>query len=123
MLVCPVCKKLSTTFDPFMYLSIPLPSSPLRKMTLTVLSSDGTTLPHPVTITVPGNGTFKDLVEALGIACSLRHDETLLIAEVYLKYYLSYHLPRTFIVTWLFLLVLEYPSITLLLLLKFSTRF
>lgn len=85
MLVCPVCKKLSTTFDPFMYLSIPLPSSPLRKMTLTVLSSDGTTLPHPVTITVPGNGTFKDLVEALGIACSLRHDETLLIAEVYLK--------------------------------------
>ncbi|KAI3443358.1 hypothetical protein Pfo_000023 [Paulownia fortunei] len=82
-LVCPVCKKLSITFDPFMYLSLPLPSSTLRKMTLTVLSSDGTTLPHPVTITVPDNGTFKDLVEALGIACSLRDDETLLIAEIY----------------------------------------
>ncbi|KAK6139769.1 hypothetical protein DH2020_026445 [Rehmannia glutinosa] len=80
-LVCPVCKKLSVTFDPFMYLSLPLPSSTLRKMTLTVLSTDGTNLPHPVTVTVPDNGTFKDLVEALGIACSLRDDETLLIAE------------------------------------------
>ncbi|KAK6131633.1 hypothetical protein DH2020_034647 [Rehmannia glutinosa] len=82
-LVCPVCKKLSVTFDPFMYLSLPLPSSTLRKMTLTVLSTDGTNLPHPVTVTVPDNGTFKDLVEALGIACSLRDDETLLIAEIF----------------------------------------
>ncbi|KAK6147356.1 hypothetical protein DH2020_018268 [Rehmannia glutinosa] len=80
-LVCPICKKLSVTFDPFMYLSLPLPSSTLRKMTLTVLSTDGTNLPHPVTVTVPDNGTFKDLVDALGIACSLRDDETLLIAE------------------------------------------
>ncbi|KAL8039905.1 hypothetical protein ABFX02_10G067000 [Erythranthe guttata] len=83
MLVCPVCKKLSTTFDPFMYLSLPLPSSTLRKMTLTVLSSDGTTLPHPVVVTVPDDGTFKDLVVALGEACSLRHNETFLIAEIF----------------------------------------
>ncbi|KAL6521225.1 hypothetical protein OROGR_017794 [Orobanche gracilis] len=82
-LVCPVCKKLSITFDPFMYLSLPLPSSTLRTMTVTILSTDGTTLPHPVTIRVPDNGTFKDLVEALGVACSLRDDETLLIAEIY----------------------------------------
>lgn len=82
-LVCPVCKKLSVTFDPFMYLSLPLPSSTLRKMTLTVLSTDGTNLPHPVSVTVPHNGTLKDLVDALGIACSLRDDETLLVAEIY----------------------------------------
>ncbi|GFQ03504.1 ubiquitin carboxyl-terminal hydrolase 8 [Phtheirospermum japonicum] len=80
-LVCPVCKKLSITFDPFMYLSLPLPSSTVRRMTVTVLNTDGTTLPHPVTIGVPVNGTFKDLVEALGIACSLRDDERLLIAK------------------------------------------
>ncbi|KAL0346940.1 UNVERIFIED_CONTAM: Ubiquitin carboxyl-terminal hydrolase 8 [Sesamum calycinum] len=82
-LVCPFCKKLSVTFDPFMYLSLPLPSSTMRKMTLTVLNTDGTTLPHPVTVTVPENGTFKDLVEALGTACSLRSDAKLLIAEIY----------------------------------------
>ncbi|KAL8526927.1 hypothetical protein ACS0TY_015974 [Phlomoides rotata] len=82
-LVCPICKKLSVTFDPFMYLSLPLPSSSLRKMTVTIFSTDGTDLPHPVTITVPNSGTSKDLVEALGLACSLRNDETLLIAEIF----------------------------------------
>ncbi|KAL3628125.1 hypothetical protein CASFOL_027171 [Castilleja foliolosa] len=82
-LVCPICKKLSITFDPFMYLSLPLPSSTVRRMTVTVLNNDGTTLPYQVTVRVPIDGTFKDLVEALGIACSLRDDETLLIAEVF----------------------------------------
>ncbi|GER26996.1 ubiquitin carboxyl-terminal hydrolase [Striga asiatica] len=82
-LVCPVCKKLSVTFDPFMYLSLPVPCSKSRKMIVTVLSTEGATLPHPVTIKVPNDGTLNDLVEALGIACSLRDDETLLIAEIY----------------------------------------
>ncbi|KAL3532190.1 hypothetical protein ACH5RR_005711 [Cinchona calisaya] len=82
-LVCPVCKKLSITFDPFMYLSLPLPSTSMRKMTLTIFSTDGTTLPLPVTVTVPRDGTLKDLVQALNMACSLRDDETLIIAEVY----------------------------------------
>lgn len=65
-----------------MYLSLPLPSSIMRKMTLTVLSTDGSDMPHPVTVTVPNNGTLKDLVDALGKACSLRDDETLLVFEV-----------------------------------------
>lgn len=82
-LVCPVCKKMSITFDPFMYLSLPLPSTTVRAMTLTILSTNETTLPHPVTITVPNNGTFKDLVEALGTTCSLGDDERLLVAEIY----------------------------------------
>lgn len=73
---------MSITFDPFMYLSLPLPSTTVRAMTLTILSTNETTLPHPVTITVPNNGTFKDLVEALSTACSLRDDERLLVAEV-----------------------------------------
>ncbi|XP_027067090.2 ubiquitin carboxyl-terminal hydrolase 8 isoform X2 [Coffea arabica] len=82
-LVCPVCKKLSITFDPFMYLSLPLPSTTMRKMTLTIFSTDGITLPLPVTVAVPRDGTLSDLVEALSVACCLRDDETLLIAEVF----------------------------------------
>lgn len=82
-MVCPVCKKLSVTFDPFMYLSLPLSSSARRKLTLTIFSNDETNLPHPVTLTVPNSGTTKDLFEAVALACSLRNDETLLIAEVY----------------------------------------
>ncbi|XP_059668642.1 ubiquitin carboxyl-terminal hydrolase 8-like [Cornus florida] len=82
-LVCPACKKKSVTFDPFMYLSLPLPSTTMRMMTLMVVSTDGTALPFPVTITVPIYGRCKDLVQALSTACSLRDDETFLVAEIF----------------------------------------
>ncbi|KAF0911260.1 hypothetical protein E2562_008019 [Oryza meyeriana var. granulata] len=82
-LVCPVCRKVSVTFDPFMYLSLPLPSTTMRTMTITVFSTDGTTGPSPYTVSVPKSGDTKTLIDALSIACSLRGDERLLVAEVY----------------------------------------
>ncbi|KAF7818874.1 ubiquitin carboxyl-terminal hydrolase 8-like [Senna tora] len=82
-LVCPTCKKVSITFDPFMYLSLPLPSTIMRTITLTVLNTDGLTLPSTFTITLPKNGILMDLIGALGTACSLRDDETILVAEIY----------------------------------------
>ncbi|KAA8550136.1 hypothetical protein F0562_001848 [Nyssa sinensis] len=82
-LVCPVCRKVSITFDPFMYLSLPLPSTTMRTMTLTLMSTDGSAQPSPFTITVPKHGKFEDLIQALSTACSLGVDETLLVAEIY----------------------------------------
>ncbi|XP_058105702.1 ubiquitin carboxyl-terminal hydrolase 8-like isoform X1 [Magnolia sinica] len=82
-LVCPVCNKVSVTFDPFMYLSLPLPSTTMRTMTVTIFNTDGNMLPSSYTITVPKNGKCRDLIQALSIACSLRTDENLLVAEVY----------------------------------------
>ncbi|KAJ9698960.1 hypothetical protein PVL29_007836 [Vitis rotundifolia] len=82
-LVCPVCKKVSIMFDPFMYLSLPLPSTTMRTMTLTVVSADGITQPSPCTITVPKNGKCEDLIQALSSSCYLKDDETLLVAEIY----------------------------------------
>ncbi|XAR70110.1 Ubiquitinyl hydrolase 1 [Bertholletia excelsa] len=82
-LVCPVCNKISITFDPFMYLSLPLPSSVTRTMTVTVFYSDGSNLPMPYTVTVQKHGCCKDLIQALSTACCLRSDEKLLLAEVY----------------------------------------
>lgn len=52
-------------------------------MTLTVLSTVGAALPTTFTVTVPKSGKLVDLTDALSIACSLRDDETLLVAEVY----------------------------------------
>lgn len=66
-----------------MYLSLPLPSTTMRTMTLTVLSTDGTALPCTFTVTVPKSGRSLDLTNALSAACSLRDDETLMLAEVY----------------------------------------
>ncbi|KAI6669738.1 hypothetical protein NL676_004623 [Syzygium grande] len=82
-LVCPVCKKVSVTFDPFMYLSLPLPSTTMRTMTLTVIATYGSTKLSPYTITVPKFGKCEDLKRALSAACSLGDDETLLLAEIY----------------------------------------
>ncbi|XP_008799885.2 ubiquitin carboxyl-terminal hydrolase 8-like isoform X2 [Phoenix dactylifera] len=82
-LVCPVCNKVSVTFDPFMYLSLPLPSTTMRTMTVSVLCTDGSLVPSPYTINVPKSGKCKDLIQALSIACSLEDDESLLVAEVY----------------------------------------
>ncbi|XVF76057.1 hypothetical protein PTKIN_Ptkin13bG0235800 [Pterospermum kingtungense] len=83
ILVCPICKKVSVTFDPFMYLTLPLPSTTMRTMTLTVFSTNGTMLPAPFTVTVPKYGRLKDLIDSLSMACSLRNDEILLVAEIY----------------------------------------
>ncbi|KAK7842761.1 ubiquitin carboxyl-terminal hydrolase 8, partial [Quercus suber] len=85
-LICPLCKKVSVTFDPFMYLSLPLPSTVMRTMTLTVMSADVITLPSMYTITVPDCGKLTDLIVALSAVCSLRDDETLLVAEVYMNW-------------------------------------
>ncbi|KAL3335885.1 hypothetical protein AABB24_031883 [Solanum stoloniferum] len=82
-LVCPVCKKVSITFDPFMYLSLPLPSTSMRSMTLTVIKSGSDLQISTFTITVPKDGKLEDLIRALSTACSLESDEILLVAEIY----------------------------------------
>lgn len=83
MLVCPDCKKLSITFDPFMYLTLPLPSKISRTMTLKVIDTNWLVLPQEFTVNVPEYGSLKDLSDILSVQCSLRNDETLLIAEIY----------------------------------------
>ncbi|KAK4797362.1 hypothetical protein SAY86_029688 [Trapa natans] len=82
-LVCPACGKISITFDPFMYLTLPLPSTVTRTMTITVFYCDGSGHPMPYTVSVPKHGSCKDLSQALGAACCLRPDESLLVAEVH----------------------------------------
>ncbi|XP_038701633.1 ubiquitin carboxyl-terminal hydrolase 5 isoform X1 [Tripterygium wilfordii] len=81
-LVCPVCHKVSVTFDPFMYLSLPLQSTTMRSMTVTVFTCDGTALPTVTTVTVPKQGRFRDLIQAVSSSCSLKQNEELKIAEI-----------------------------------------
>uniref|UniRef100_A0A0E0E7M1 Ubiquitin carboxyl-terminal hydrolase n=1 Tax=Oryza meridionalis TaxID=40149 RepID=A0A0E0E7M1_9ORYZ len=89
-LTCPTCSKTSVTFDPFMYLSLPVPSTAKRTMTVTVFSTDGSIEPISYDVTVPQFGSLNDLVQVLSSACSLRDDEILLITEVYNNRILRY---------------------------------
>lgn len=81
-LVCPVCNKVSVTFDPFMYLSLPLQATTTRTMTVTVFTSDGSALPSTYTVTVPKHGRCRDLIQVLGNICSLKQSEELKVAEM-----------------------------------------
>ena len=65
-----------------MYLSLPLSSTITRTMTVTVFYGDGSGLPMPYTVSVLKNGFCKDLLLALGTACFLKSDESLVLAEV-----------------------------------------
>ena len=44
-LICPVCAKISITFDPFMYLSVPIPSVMERNVTVVVWRADNADMP------------------------------------------------------------------------------
>ncbi|KAL8146755.1 ubiquitin carboxyl-terminal hydrolase 5 [Apium graveolens] len=81
-LVCPACDKMSVTFDPFMYLSLPLQSTSTRTMTVTVFTCDGSALPAACTVNVPKQGRCRDLIQALSNSCLLKHNEKLLLAEI-----------------------------------------
>ncbi|KAL9251734.1 Ubiquitin carboxyl-terminal hydrolase 5-like protein [Drosera capensis] len=81
-LVCPVCNKVSVTFDPFMYLSLPLQSTVTRSITVTIFSSDGSASPDVCTVTIPKPGRCRDLLQALTSASSLKPNEKLLLAEI-----------------------------------------
>lgn len=79
-----------------MYLSLPLPSTSVRTMTLTVMTTDGSSQQSTVTVTVPKNGKLEDLIQALGNACSIGLDESLLVAEVYITALIRYMLSFSF---------------------------
>lgn len=49
-LVCPECNKVSVTFDPFCYLSVPLPVSKERVMEMFYVSLDPTAKPTQVCV-------------------------------------------------------------------------
>lgn len=64
-LVCPRCNHTSRKFDPVMYLSLPLPESRQRSLTVTLIHVDGSQLPTKYMVEVPSVGTVKELLHAL----------------------------------------------------------
>ncbi|KAM9344356.1 ubiquitin carboxyl-terminal hydrolase 11 [Pholidichthys leucotaenia] len=64
-LVCPECHKVSVTFDPFCYLSIPLPVSKERVMEVFFVSLDPYAKPVQHRVVVPKAGKVSDLCSAL----------------------------------------------------------
>jgi hypothetical protein len=57
-LVCPQCSYSSMKFDPFMYLSLPLPESKVKQLCAILLHADGAAPPREYGLEVPQSGGF-----------------------------------------------------------------
>ncbi|XP_006873671.1 PREDICTED: ubiquitin carboxyl-terminal hydrolase 4 isoform X3 [Chrysochloris asiatica] len=81
-LVCPECAKVSVTFDPFCYLTLPLPLKKDRIMEVFLVPANPCCRPTQYRVTVPLMGAVSDLCEALsrlsGIAA-----ENMVVTDVY----------------------------------------
>jgi len=62
---CPkeVCRRVSTTFDPFMYLSVPIPGATDRTLKVTLVPLEG--LKHEIKITMHKTGTILTLLKKI----------------------------------------------------------
>ena len=69
-LVCPVCSKVSVTFDPFCYLTLPLPMKKERTLEVFLVRLDPLAKPTQVTIKVwESNSTTSCEGRGLKVAC------------------------------------------------------
>lgn len=81
-LVCPECAKVSVTFDPFCYLTLPLPMKKDRTMEIFLVRSDPQSRPTQYRVVVPKLGTVADLCSALCKLCGIP-PENMVVADVY----------------------------------------
>ncbi|XP_076125184.1 ubiquitin carboxyl-terminal hydrolase 4 [Alosa pseudoharengus] len=81
-LVCPECSKVSVTFDPFCYLTLPLPMKKDRTMEVFMVRSDPQSKPTQYRVVVPKLGVVSDLCSALAKLCGVPA-EKMVVADVY----------------------------------------
>ncbi|XP_054243396.1 ubiquitin carboxyl-terminal hydrolase 4 isoform X2 [Indicator indicator] len=81
-LVCPKCSKVSVTFDPFCYLTLPLPLRRDRLMEVTLIYADPQRRPVQYRVVVPMMGAVSDLCESLSKLSGVPA-ENMVVTDVY----------------------------------------
>ncbi|KAJ8015965.1 hypothetical protein DPEC_G00002180 [Dallia pectoralis] len=90
-LVCPECHKVSVTFDPFCYLSVPLPVSKDRIMEVFFVSLDPVAKPVQHRLIVPKAGKVFDLCSVLSKMTNVPANQ-MVVADVFNhRFYKIYH--------------------------------
>ncbi|XP_008270769.3 ubiquitin carboxyl-terminal hydrolase 11 isoform X1 [Oryctolagus cuniculus] len=91
-LVCPDCGNVSVTFDPFCYLSVPLPVSHKRVMEVFFIPMDPRRKPEQHRVVVPKKGNISDLCVALSKHTGIAPDR-MMVADVFShRFYKLYQL-------------------------------
>ncbi|XP_023205908.1 ubiquitin carboxyl-terminal hydrolase 15 isoform X2 [Xiphophorus maculatus] len=81
-LVCPVCAKVSVTFDPFCYLTLPLPMKKERTLEVYLVRLDPVAKPTQYKLTVPKVGYISDLCTSLS-SLSAVPAEKMIVTDIY----------------------------------------
>ncbi|KAM6895348.1 ubiquitin carboxyl-terminal hydrolase 15 isoform 2-T2 [Xenentodon cancila] len=81
-LVCPVCAKVSVTFDPFCYLTLPLPMKKERTLEVYLVRLDPLAKPTQYKLTVPKVGYISDLCTSLSILSEVPA-EKMIVTDIY----------------------------------------
>eukprot|EP00798_Chlamydomonas_sp_ICE-L_P020878 gene20878-27720_t len=82
---CPNCEHASMKFDPFMYLSLPLPESRVKSLTVTWANMQGEGVTTKYCIDVSTSGTVKDVLAKLRLKLGYDQDldrHLMLLAKV-----------------------------------------
>lgn len=79
---CPECSKISVTFDPFCYLSLPLPVKKERQLEIFWVPLDPNRKPVQFKLTVPKTGGVADLCEVLSQYVDVK-PEFMVVTDVY----------------------------------------
>ncbi|KAH0520379.1 Ubiquitin carboxyl-terminal hydrolase 15 [Microtus ochrogaster] len=81
-LVCPECAKISVTFDPFCYLTLPLPMKKERSLEVYLVRMDPLTKPMQYKVIVPKIGNILDLCTALSALSGVPADK-MIVTDIY----------------------------------------
>ncbi|XP_077488380.1 ubiquitin carboxyl-terminal hydrolase 15-like isoform X1 [Amblyomma americanum] len=81
-LVCPDCHKLSVTFDPFCYLSLPLPIKKEKPLELVLVRADPLEKPIKLKVTVSKMSSIQDVCNSISRLMDIPTDR-LLVTEVH----------------------------------------
>ncbi|XP_023338587.1 ubiquitin carboxyl-terminal hydrolase 15, partial [Eurytemora carolleeae] len=82
-LVCPQCNKISVTFDPTCYLSLPLPVKKEREIEVFFVSLTPSLAPVQYKVSCPKDGYISDLDTALRHLVQIPEQNKLVIADLY----------------------------------------
>ncbi|XP_072175057.1 ubiquitin carboxyl-terminal hydrolase 4-like [Diadema setosum] len=81
-LVCPECQKVSVTFDPFSFLSLPLPTKKERTMEVFLIRLEPHAKPLQMKVIVPKHGMVSDLCKAISKITGISPDK-MAVTDVY----------------------------------------
>jgi hypothetical protein len=86
---CPTCNRVSVTFDPFMYLSLPLPMKTHRTLELIFVSNDPTRVPLKLKVDISKDAKVLDLKKQIGEMVGGIPPHRLILCDVPQSYFLK----------------------------------